>query len=106
VLSTYSASKAAAWLYSNAARIELKQQGTEVLGVHVGYVDTDLIAAVDAEKLEPRVVPVAAFDALEAGEPEVAVDQMSREIKAGLSDDQRLIYPGVEEQFLARAVGA
>jgi NAD(P)-dependent dehydrogenase (short-subunit alcohol dehydrogenase family) len=106
VLSTYSASKAAAWLYSNAARIELKQQGTEVLGVHVGYVDTDLIAAVDAEKLEPRVVPVAAFDALEAGEPEVAVDQMSREIKAGLSDDQRLIYPGVEEQFLARTAAA
>jgi NAD(P)-dependent dehydrogenase (short-subunit alcohol dehydrogenase family) len=103
VLSTYSASKAAAWLYSNAARIELKQQGTEVLGVHVGYVDTDLIAAVEAEKLEPRVVPVAAFEALEAGEPEVAVDQMSREIKAGLSDDQRLIYPGVEEQFLAQA---
>jgi NAD(P)-dependent dehydrogenase (short-subunit alcohol dehydrogenase family) len=106
VLSTYSASKAAAWLYSNAARIELKQQGTEVLGVHVGYVDTDLIAAVDAEKLEPRLVPVAAFDALEAGEPEVAVDQMSREIKAGLSDDQRLIYPGVEEQFLAQAAAA
>jgi NAD(P)-dependent dehydrogenase (short-subunit alcohol dehydrogenase family) len=106
VLSTYSASKAAAWLYSNAARIELKQQGTEVLGVHVGYVDTDLIAAVDAEKLEPRVVPVAAFDALEAGEPEIAVDQMSREIKAGLSDDQRLIYPGVEEQFLARTAAA
>jgi NAD(P)-dependent dehydrogenase (short-subunit alcohol dehydrogenase family) len=99
VLSTYSASKAAAWLYSNAARIELKQQGTEVLGVHVGYVDTDLIAAIDAEKLEPRAVAVAAFDALEAGEPEVAVDDQSRAVKAGLSDDQRLIYPGVEAQF-------
>ena len=53
VLSTYSASKAAAWLYSNAARVELKRQGTEVVGVHVGYVDTDLIAEFDAEKLAP-----------------------------------------------------
>jgi NAD(P)-dependent dehydrogenase (short-subunit alcohol dehydrogenase family) len=101
VLSTYSASKAAAWLYSNAARLELKRQGTEVLGVHVGYVDTDLIAEIEAEKLDPRVVAVAAFDALEAGESEVAVDDQSREVKAGLSDDQRLIYPGVEAQFNA-----
>jgi NAD(P)-dependent dehydrogenase (short-subunit alcohol dehydrogenase family) len=103
VLSTYSASKAAAWLYSNAARVELKGQGTEVLGVHVGYVDTDLIAAVEADKLEPRVVAVAAFDALEAGEPEALVDDQTRQVKAGLSDDQRLIYPGIEEQFAAAA---
>jgi NAD(P)-dependent dehydrogenase (short-subunit alcohol dehydrogenase family) len=103
VLSTYSASKAAAWLYSNASRVELKGQGTEVLGVHVGYVDTDLIAEVEAEKLDPRVVAVSAFDALEAGESEVAVDERSRQVKAGLSEDQRLIYPGIEEQFAAAA---
>jgi NAD(P)-dependent dehydrogenase (short-subunit alcohol dehydrogenase family) len=106
VLSTYSASKAAAWLYSNAARVQLKGQGTEVVGVHVGYVDTDLIAAVDAEKLDPRLVPAAAFDGLEAGEVEVAVDQMSREIKAALSDDHGQIYPTVEEQFLAQSAAA
>lgn len=106
VLSTYSASKAAAWLYSNAARVQLKQQGTEVVGVHVGYVDTDLIAAVEAEKLDPRLVAVAAFDGLEAGEPEVAVDEQSRQIKAGLSDDQRLVYPTVEEQFRAQVAAA
>ncbi|HEX4307866.1 MAG TPA: SDR family oxidoreductase [Solirubrobacterales bacterium] len=103
VLSTYSASKAAAWLYSNASRVELKGQGTEVLGVHAGYVDTDLIAEVEAEKLDPRVVAVSAFDALEAGESEVAVDERSRQVKAGLSEDQRLIYPGIEEQFAAAA---
>jgi NAD(P)-dependent dehydrogenase (short-subunit alcohol dehydrogenase family) len=43
-LATYSASKAAAWAYSNAARTQLATQGTEVVGVHVGYVDTDLTA--------------------------------------------------------------
>jgi NAD(P)-dependent dehydrogenase (short-subunit alcohol dehydrogenase family) len=106
VLSTYSASKAAAWLYSNAARVQLKGQGTEVVGVHVGYVDTDLIAEVEAEKLDPTVVPAAALNGLEAGESEVAVDQMSREIKAGLSDDQNLIYPTVQEQFEAQTAAA
>jgi NAD(P)-dependent dehydrogenase (short-subunit alcohol dehydrogenase family) len=106
VLSTYSASKAAAWLYSNAARVQLKGPGTEVVGVHVGYVDTDLIAEVEAEKLDPSVVPAAALDGLEAGESEVAVDQMSREIKAGLSDDLKLIYPTVQEQFEAQTAAA
>ncbi len=102
-LATYSASKAAAWSYSNSARVELKPQGIEVVGVHVGYVDTDLIASFDVEKAQPELVAASAFDGLEAGEPEVAVDEWTREAKAGLGDDQRLIYPGVAEQFLARA---
>ena len=45
MLSTYSASKAAAWSFTNSARVELKHQGTHVVGVHVGFVDTDLTAA-------------------------------------------------------------
>ena len=42
ILSTYSASKSAAWNFTNSARVELKRQGTHVVGVHVGFVDTDL----------------------------------------------------------------
>jgi short-subunit dehydrogenase len=102
-LATYSASKAAAWSYSNSSRVELKPRGIEVVGVHVGYVDTDLIASFDVEKIQPQLVATGALDGLEAGEPEVAIDEWTRQVKAGLSDDHRLIYPGVEEQFLARA---
>jgi NAD(P)-dependent dehydrogenase (short-subunit alcohol dehydrogenase family) len=102
-LSTYSASKAAAWSYSNSARVQLKTQGTELVGVHVGYVDTDLIASFDVPKIAPREVAVAAFDGLEAGAPEVLVDERTREVKAGLGDDQNLIYPGVAEDFAAAA---
>jgi short-subunit dehydrogenase len=105
-LSTYSASKAAAWSYSNSARVQLKTQGTELVGVHVGYVDTDLIASFDVDKIQPQLVAKAAFDGLEAGEPEVLVDEGTREAKAGLSDDQNLIYPGVEEQFAAALAAA
>jgi NAD(P)-dependent dehydrogenase (short-subunit alcohol dehydrogenase family) len=100
-LATYSASKAAAWSYSNAARVQLKTQGTELVGVHVGYVDTDLIASFDVDKIAPSAVAIAGLDGLEAGEPEVLVDEQTRQVKAGLSDDHRLIYPGVEEQFAA-----
>jgi NAD(P)-dependent dehydrogenase (short-subunit alcohol dehydrogenase family) len=100
-LSTYSASKAAAWSYTNSARIELKRQGTQVVGVHVGFVDTDLTAGLDIDKIAPQAVAVSALDALENDEPEAVVDDFSASVKAGLSDDQNLIYPGIEEQFNA-----
>jgi NAD(P)-dependent dehydrogenase (short-subunit alcohol dehydrogenase family) len=101
LLTTYSASKAAAWSFTNAARIELKRQGTHVVGVHAGPVDTDMTAAIDLEKIPPATVATSALDALEAGEPEAVVDDYSRAIKTGLSDDQDTLYPQIERQFLA-----
>ncbi|MEA2167326.1 MAG: hypothetical protein QOF76_626 [Solirubrobacteraceae bacterium] len=98
-LATYSASKSAAWGYTNAARVELGLQGTHVVGVHVGFVDTDLTAGMDVEKIRPEDVAISALDALEAGAPEAVVDEWSRGVKAALSDDQNLIYPAITEQF-------
>ena len=101
-LATYSASKAAAWSYSNSSRAAATQ-GTEVVGVHVGYVDTDLTAELEGDKIAAPAVAVSALDALEAGAPEALVDEFSRNAKAGLADDQNLIYPGIREQFEAAA---
>lgn len=101
ILSTYSASKSPAWSFTNSARVELKRQGTHVVGVHVGLVDTDLAAGFDVDKIAPAAVAAAALDAVEAGEPEAVVDDLSRQIKAGLSDDQRTLYPQVELDFAA-----
>jgi len=101
LLSTYSASKAAAWSFTNAARIVLKRQGTQVVGVYAGPVDTDMTAAIDLEKIPPATVAMGALDALEADEPEAVVDDYSRAIKAGLGDDQGALYPQIEREFLA-----
>jgi NAD(P)-dependent dehydrogenase (short-subunit alcohol dehydrogenase family) len=103
ILSTYAASKAAAWNFTNGARIELKRQGTHVVAVHVGFVDTDLTAGLDLDKIAPTVVAAAALDAVEAGEPEAIVDELSRQVKAGLSDDQHTLYPQIERDFAALA---
>jgi hypothetical protein len=46
-------------------------------------------------------VAAAALDAVEAGEPEAIVDELSRRVKAGLSDDQRALYPQIERDFAA-----
>jgi NAD(P)-dependent dehydrogenase (short-subunit alcohol dehydrogenase family) len=92
-LATYAASKAAAWGYTNAARVELRPQGTQVLGVHVGFVDTDLTAGFEVEKIGTDVVVAAVLDALEDGSSEVLVDDFTRGVKAALSDDLNLLYP-------------
>ncbi|MDX3761885.1 SDR family oxidoreductase [Streptomyces mirabilis] len=89
----YAASKAAQWSLSNAMRLALRSQGTRVLGVHVGYVDTDLSARVDQPKISTEEVARAAIKALLSGEEEVLVDEFSRQIKAALPNDIATLYP-------------
>ncbi|NML59865.1 SDR family oxidoreductase [Massilia sp. RP-1-19] len=85
VLAAYSVSKAAAWSLTNGLRNELRAQHTQVLGLHVAFIDTDMTRGFDAPKLSPEFVVARAFEALEAGASEVAVDEWTQEIKRGLS---------------------
>lgn len=83
VSGTYSASKAAAWALSNALRQELKAQGTELLSVHAAFIDTDMASGVQMPKTSPDDVARLAFDALQAGQSEVLVDEVTRQVRAG-----------------------
>jgi NAD(P)-dependent dehydrogenase (short-subunit alcohol dehydrogenase family) len=85
VLAGYSVTKAAAWSLTNGLRHELSKQGTQVLGLHAGFIDTDMVRSFDAPKTTPESVVQQAYDALEAGESEVSVDEGTRQIKQGLS---------------------
>jgi NAD(P)-dependent dehydrogenase (short-subunit alcohol dehydrogenase family) len=89
--SAYSASKAATWSITNAARGELRAQGTQVVGVHVGYLDTDMAAHIEGPKTDPSDLARQVLDALEAGEDEVLGDDLSRGVKAGLSGSAALL---------------
>src|SRR6266536_1898459 len=84
---SYGASKATAWSLTNGIRIELHHQGTLVVAVHAGFIDTDMSALVDAPKISPESVARQAFDAVEAGLIEVLADERTRTIKASLSRD-------------------
>lgn len=90
VLAGYSVSKAAAWSLTNGLRNELREQHTQVLGLHVGFIDTDLTQGFDAPKLAPDFVVKQTFEALEAGASEVMVGDLTQAVKRGLSDE-----PGV-----------
>jgi NAD(P)-dependent dehydrogenase (short-subunit alcohol dehydrogenase family) len=85
-LSTYAASKAAAWSITNALREQLGEQGTLVVGVHAGYIDTDMAAHVpEDQKIPPQQVVDATLDALRNDEPEVLADELTRGAKAALA---------------------
>lgn len=90
VLSTYSVSKSAAWSVTNGLRQALKAQGTQVLGLHMGYVDTDLTRGFDVPKTAPDVVARRALAALAEGRSEVLGDDATRDVKQGLSSDEAL----------------
>lgn len=84
-LGTYGATKSAAWALTNGLRHELRAQGTQVTGLHMGFVDTDLARDIRAPKTKPEDVVRLAFDALEAGAEEVLGDELTRSVKASLS---------------------
>jgi NAD(P)-dependent dehydrogenase (short-subunit alcohol dehydrogenase family) len=89
----YSAAKSAQWSLTNALRIELAEQNTQVTALHVGYMDTDMARGVDAPKSDPAAVAKLALDAVAAGDVEVLADDVSRRVQAGLSGGVAALYP-------------
>lgn len=87
MLATYGASKSAAWALTNGLRIELAQQGTQVVGLHAGFIDTELTRNVDAPKSPPEEIVRSTLEALERGEGEVLADEITRQVHRGLSAD-------------------
>jgi NAD(P)-dependent dehydrogenase (short-subunit alcohol dehydrogenase family) len=103
---SYSASKAAELSLTNGIRMELSRQGTLVVAVHAGFIDTDMAAGIDAPKITPESVAQQTFDAVEAGEIEVLADERSRSIKASLSRDHELIYAPLQQTFFPPTQGS
>jgi NAD(P)-dependent dehydrogenase (short-subunit alcohol dehydrogenase family) len=90
---SYSSAKAAMWAATNSLRQTLLGQGTLVTAVHAGYIDTDMSASVTAPKISPDVVAAQTLDAVEAGEPEVLADDVTRQVRAALSGPLHHLYP-------------
>ena len=94
---TYGASKAAALMLTNGVRLELAGQGTQVTGLAVALVDTDMSAwAKDQEGWvlsDPADVVRAALDGFEAGALEVVADELTRAWRARLGEPTEALYP-------------
>jgi len=92
-MAAYSASKSAAWSLTNALRLELAGQKTQVTALHMGFVDTDLARDFDAPKSTSEDIVKRALDGLEAGEDEVLADERSVQVKQGLAAARPIYLP-------------
>lgn len=81
----YSVSKSAAWALTNGLRHELRAQGTQVVGLHAAFIDTEMAAHVSAPKTSSADVARIALDGVEAGQEEILIDEVTRQVKGSLS---------------------
>jgi NAD(P)-dependent dehydrogenase (short-subunit alcohol dehydrogenase family) len=84
---TYCTSKFAALAMTNAMRTELKAQGTQVVGVYAGFIDTDMAAQATGEKTTPRQVAEKTLQGLRDGIPHVLADTAAEELWAAVRED-------------------
>jgi NAD(P)-dependent dehydrogenase (short-subunit alcohol dehydrogenase family) len=99
VPSGYAASKAAMWSATNAQRVLLGAQGTHVIGLLVGMIDTPMTARWDVPKVSASSVVSQAYDAVVDGSLEVLADDPTRFLKAWLGTRAEELYPWMDEQL-------
>lgn len=95
-LVTYSASKFAAHALILSARLHLAAQGTHVIGVYPGPIDTDMARDFPMDKVPPSQVAQATIKAIEDGTEDVFTDATSQSLYQALRADPK----AVEKQML------
>jgi NAD(P)-dependent dehydrogenase (short-subunit alcohol dehydrogenase family) len=88
----YAAAKAAGWSLTNSVRLELAAQNTLVTGLHMGSVDTDMMAGYDVPKADPADIVRQALDGIEQNRLEVVADESAAFVKASLAADPSRFY--------------
>ncbi|HEY9648746.1 MAG TPA: SDR family NAD(P)-dependent oxidoreductase, partial [Chroococcidiopsis sp.] len=95
VFSSYSASKAALYSLTQGVRAELASQGTQVIGVFPGPVDTAMAEGVPLDKIAPIAVANAVLEAIAQGTEDVYPDAVSQNVFMHLSQPLKVL----EKQF-------
>ena len=80
----YGCSKAALWSATNSLRMELEPRNINVVGVYLGYTDTDMVSGLDVPKNDPADVARQIVDAIESGAPEVIADDVTRAARSSV----------------------
>jgi NAD(P)-dependent dehydrogenase (short-subunit alcohol dehydrogenase family) len=101
-LPTYAASKAALHSLTQAARILLAAQGTAVIGVYPGPLDTDMSRALAIPKAAARDVAIAILDGVEAGQEDIFPDAYAADFGRSFHASPKAL----EQQIAAMMSGA
>lgn len=100
---TYCASKHAALALTEGVRIQLKSQGTQVVAVYAGFIDTDMAASFDSEKTPPRQVAERTLDGIRNGLNDVHADERAEAIWQAVRTDPAGLHAQMQQQWDERA---
>lgn len=95
LMSTYAASKAALLSLTQGLRAELRQQGTHVMGVLPGAVDTPMTPGFEGMKMRPSQVAEAIIQGLRGRQEEIYPGAMAAHVAGAFGLDAK----GVEREF-------
>ncbi|MDR6554847.1 SDR family oxidoreductase [Paenibacillus qinlingensis] len=89
----YTAAKAAEWGLTNVLRLNLAPRNIKVSSLHVGFMDTDMTANIQAPKVNPTDIAKIAIDGIEADSLEILADDTSRKVQKNLAGGVASLYP-------------
>ncbi len=96
---TYCASKHAALAVTDAARIQLRSQGTRVVGVYAGFIDTDMAANIDQHKTPPRQVAERTLEGIRRGQEHVLADRRAEEVWRAMRTEPSLMAEAMQQSW-------
>ncbi|WP_425398243.1 SDR family oxidoreductase [Aeoliella sp.] len=93
---TYCASKAAAYSITQALKIQLAEQGTQVLSVHPGPIDTDMGEEAGLKDIAepPHLVGQGIVAALSSGDYHLFPDTMAKDLEAKYASFAQAVIEG------------
>jgi NAD(P)-dependent dehydrogenase (short-subunit alcohol dehydrogenase family) len=78
---------------TNTLRLQPAPKGITTTALHVGYMDTDMVAQIDSPKGDPAVIAALALDGVQAGAFEVVADEKGKMVRSLLSAELPALYP-------------
>jgi NAD(P)-dependent dehydrogenase (short-subunit alcohol dehydrogenase family) len=100
---TYCASKHAALALTEGVRMQLKAQGTQVVAVYAGFIETDMAAGFDREKTSPRQVAERTLAGIRDGLNDVHTDERSEAIWQAVRTDPAQLHAQMQKEWDERS---
>lgn len=97
---TYCATKHAALAVTDGLRIQLKAQGTHVIGVYAGFIDTDMGAALSSgPKTSPQQVARKTVQGIRAGLDHVLADERAESTWQAVRQDPAKLHAEMQARW-------
>jgi NAD(P)-dependent dehydrogenase (short-subunit alcohol dehydrogenase family) len=96
---TCCASKHAALALTEGARMQWRAQGTQVVGVYAGFIETDMAAGFDREKTPPRQVAERTLAGIRDGLNDVHADERSEAIWQAVRTDPAQLHAQMQKEW-------